>query len=744
MCTDGSCTITACIGPGCVNGVCVEPGCRTTGCIGKDCNAVGVCTGPECVGIGCAGDDCDAATGLCSGPECVKKACAGSDCDQGNCEGGNECVPIAGCTGSGCGGTSTIITATGLDGKSTTYIATLGPPSASSGTVTTVTTTRPDGQSTTYIETLVPTTATDSAGHVVTGTITKGPTATSTDDPALITYTTFPPGVSASSTSVTHNTHDSQGNPILGPWPGCWFCPPGSFGWKLFGIGPGVFPRGGPPAGFPNQFPRITIKPNGDPEYESSSSSECKIATVTDVTSWVKVSVDGAITSTATSAYSTDSSITKACSAAAHTTTKYSTTGEKFCEPTSCGNVCAPARKRQLVPSDAPKLDYLPEDRFDTSNITIFERDIPNPGDQGDWGTWYDDLERMSGTVLLDNSKETLNTNTSVEVLVWGNTKQAIVVQGLTGCIALFCVSHIGAFVAHFWEAQSIRTGGTFEADVIYILKCVNKILPAKCGRLTKQPTSSYYLGSILNPIKLGADPACYIMGGTMRVIYENIAADKLTLTRQINENLMKKGYGKGAVLFDPSQTSSSGGSQFPPGYATVAVYLQGYKAIQMYYPNQEFQVWRANVPGKPSTSKLPRSVNLVKQVTRGATIDPCSGLVSVDSSEWVPLGSTITDVGVEGIVGDGGPGMPFSVVDSSGYQFITGCVFRGSPYAPIADPVSGFNAGVISCTDNSVIQCIRPYDNEATTCSAVQAAQCGTLGKDCSTFYQLIATCII
>ena len=165
---------------------------------------------------------------------------------------------------------------------------------------------------------------------------------------------------------------------------------------------------------------------------------------MTDVTSWVKVSVDGAITSTATSAYSTDSSITKACSATAHTTTKYSTTGEQFCEPTSCGSVCAPARKRRLVPSDAPKLDHLPEDRFDTSNLTIFERDLPEPGDQGDWSTWYGNLMAESGTILLNNGKKTLKTNTSVEVVLWGNTKQAIVVEQLTGCIALFCVSHIG------------------------------------------------------------------------------------------------------------------------------------------------------------------------------------------------------------------------------------------------------------------------------------------------------------
>ena len=201
-------------------------------------------------------------------------------------------------------------------------------------------------------------------------------------------------------------------------------------------------------------------------------------------------------------------------------------------------------------------------------------------------------------------------------------------------------------------------------------------------------------------------------------------------------------------MLFDPSQTTpppnADNQDPFPPGYASVAVYLEGYNAIKEYYPHLEFQIWRANVPGNPSTSALPRSVNLVKQVARDAILDPCSDLVSVASSEWVPLGSTITDVGVQGTLGDGGPGLPFSLVDSSGYRFLDGCVFRGSSYAPIADPVSGFDAGVIFCKDNIDVKCTRPYDNQATTCGGVQAAQCGTLGKDCSTFYQLIATCIV
>lgn len=160
-------------------------------------------------------------------------------------------------------------------------------------------------------------------------------------------------------------------------------------------------------------------------------------------------------------------------------------------------------------------------------------------------------------------------------------------------------------------------------------------------------------------------------------------------------------------------------------------MYLQGYQAIQEYFPNQEFQIWRANEPGNP-----PRSVNVVQQVARDALLNPCSDLASVTSSERVPSGSTVTDVGVESTLGDGGPGLPFSLVDSLGSKFLTGCVFRGSEYAPVADPDSGLVAGVISCQDNIRIECTRPYFNQATTCGGVQASKCGNLGKDCTKFY--------
>jgi hypothetical protein len=95
-------------------------------------------------------------------------------------------------------------------------------------------------------ETLILTTGYNSAGSAVTGTITEGPTTTTSAIVGLTTYSTFPPGISWSTTSVATNTHDSSGDPVIGPWPGCWFCPPGSNGIVLFGWpGPGVYGGGG-------------------------------------------------------------------------------------------------------------------------------------------------------------------------------------------------------------------------------------------------------------------------------------------------------------------------------------------------------------------------------------------------------------------------------------------------------------------------------------------------------------------
>ncbi|KAF1959973.1 hypothetical protein CC80DRAFT_545396 [Byssothecium circinans] len=454
---------------------------------------------------------------------------------------------------------------------------------------------------------------------------------------------------------------------------------------------------------------------------------------------------------TSTSTSSTCYAVT-ACTGSAttvSTTTQTATTVQKFCEKTSCGNACARTRERRVAPSDTPKLDKPPalEDHLDSSNLTIF--DTPEPG-TGDWGDWYEKLRRKGETITIVNDNGVLGTNTAIAQVMWGNTKQNILVENLVGCIAVFCVSNIGAFVAHFWEKPSILHN--FQADVINILQI--------------------YLGSRLNPILLGPEPACYIMAGSKTVIGDNNAEDQETLTRsdptgwvyqsevnqirgkilellpgayvsgfayarQVKEDiLLEKGYGKGAVLFDPNQ-AKAGDIRFPPGYATVAVYHQGYQAIQFYWPHREFQIWRAHPRDGPA-------VNIALLVDRGTVLDPCRGDVdppNIESSETVPRGSEITDVGPEVSPGTGGPGQPFKFRDSADNVVDENCVFRGGPYAPTADSGSGVVAGVLSCKFITA-QCTRPYVNLATTCGGKPAAQCGTLGVDCSKFYQLLATC--
>ncbi|KAK4890932.1 hypothetical protein LTR27_010380 [Elasticomyces elasticus] len=134
------------------------------------------------------------------------------------------------------------------------------------------------GTTTIFTDTLVPTTTTDSRGVTVIGTITKGPQPT-TPFPvtSLTTYTSFPPSVTWRSTSVSSDTHDASSSPVLAPWPFCYFCPPGSNGIVLSGLPPGVYPPGGPPAGLPTPFPRLTIHPG-----DSDDRRNCNIDSSSD------------------------------------------------------------------------------------------------------------------------------------------------------------------------------------------------------------------------------------------------------------------------------------------------------------------------------------------------------------------------------------------------------------------------------------------------------------------------------
>ncbi|KAJ4347168.1 uncharacterized protein N0V89_011106 [Didymosphaeria variabile] len=503
---------------------------------------------------------------------------------------------------------------------------------------------------------------------------------------------------------------------------------------------------GGEEGGGPNA-------PPDEPDDSCTTSKEFPTCTTKfiEVTS---VFPDQSSRTTSTSTISTCYTIT-ACTGSAttvSTTTQTATTVQQYCEPTSCGAACSRKIRRAVV--EGPKLENpypVESEIYSSSNLTISERDIPGPG-SGDWEAWYSNLKGRAETITVDNYDGASDSNTAIAQVIWGNSPQNIVIQQLNGCIALFCASGTGAFVAHFWERPSITDN--FQADVLDIIQ--------------------QYLGSRLNAFYLGPEPECYIMAGTSAVLDGNTEEAQRTLTRsdpagyryqtEVNQiftlitqllpgayvgafaykrqgvkRLVEQtnmGYGKGAVLFDPQQRAGpQGPNTFPPGYATVAVYLQGYKAIQTYGPWQEFQIWRVH--------RTTGTANVAIQANRGAVLDPCEGDVDpphLASSETVDPGSEITDVGPEVSPGSGPPGQPFELVDSAGTVVERGCVFRGGPYAPTAD--SGPEAGVLSCNGGTAMQCTRPYVNRATTCGGRAPDQCGTLGQNCNKFFQLLATC--
>ncbi|KAK5721359.1 hypothetical protein LTR17_014648 [Elasticomyces elasticus] len=181
------------------------------------------------------------------------------------------------------------------------------------------------------------------------------------------TFTTAPSSVSwelVALPSITANTHDDDGNPILF-LPKCWFCPPNifgiikkitaikifpfHFGWHLHIPHP-HFPKlpEWPELEWPKdiKWPDLKIDPDGTPYFPedpnpskspdpssstsktdsttsttssttSSSESSCEINTVTDYTKYCEASTSG----TAGTCTMTSSSVVASCSATATTTT---------------------------------------------------------------------------------------------------------------------------------------------------------------------------------------------------------------------------------------------------------------------------------------------------------------------------------------------------------------------------------------------------------------------------------------
>ncbi|KAJ4351398.1 uncharacterized protein N0V89_006740 [Didymosphaeria variabile] len=332
--------------------------------------------------------------------------------------------------------------------------------------------------------------------------------------------------------------------------------------------------------------------------------------------------------------------------------------------------------------------------------IDLIERDIPSPG-SGDWGQWYDNLlGKKDNLVLVENEVGVLGTNTAVAQVIWGDEARNIVVQGLHGCFALFCISPIGAFVAHFWERPSVvDVDGRFEPDIINILR--------------------HYLASKDNVYQLGPNPFCYIMGGTYGAIAENGADEQDTLTqsdsmgmryrpqynrirdtildilprasvegfayrRQVNDEFQTLGYGKGAVLYDPIQKERPADvpeENWSSEFGTVAVYLQGYKATQIFLSKQEIQIWRLHSDPTSWT-------NAAIQANRDTLIDPCdtgrdNGIIR--RQDIVERGSEVTDVTKS-----------FDILLGDGHFEQFSCTYKGGPYAPTAQ--SGAVAGELTC----------------------------------------------
>jgi hypothetical protein len=162
-------------------------------------------------------------------------------------------------------------------------------------------------------------------------------------------------------------------------------------------------------------------------------------------------------------------------------------------------------------------------------------------------------------------------------------------------------------------------------------------------------------------------------------------------------------------------------------------VFTQALKQVDINWVNQEFQIWRVNGANDVA--------NVVLQTDVGKVFEPCFGDFDggCDGAEIVERGSEVTDVGPESVFGLGNPD-PFELRDGNKIVRETNCVYRGGAYVPDAN--TEIKAGVITC-DGRTVQCTRPFDNRATTCDGNKPVKsCGTLGKDCTKFYQHIATC--
>ncbi|KAH7091199.1 hypothetical protein FB567DRAFT_268280 [Paraphoma chrysanthemicola] len=128
------------------------------------------------------------------------------------------------------------------------------------------------------------------------------------------------------------------------------------------------------------------------------------------------------------------------------TTTQTTTTIADVCEPSSCGRACAVKRGGRVIQTAVPypEAATLGESSDSNDTLVLSGRDIRGPG-SGNWQDFYDDVKAASGTTLIKNDQADgmVSAWTAVARVRWAGPS-AIVVEELTGCIAILCYSRVG------------------------------------------------------------------------------------------------------------------------------------------------------------------------------------------------------------------------------------------------------------------------------------------------------------
>jgi hypothetical protein len=108
--------------------------------------------------------------------------------------------------------------------------------------------------------------------------------------------------------------------------------------------------------------------------------------------------------------------------------------------------------KRTALPTPTPivgGVTILGEAPEEAHNVTLVQRAFPAPG-TGDWSDFYGDVVGRVETIEVNNFNEIFQgRNTAGHFQAWGVSPMNLVIQELSGCAALFCVSHVGKYTLY-------------------------------------------------------------------------------------------------------------------------------------------------------------------------------------------------------------------------------------------------------------------------------------------------------